>query len=309
MGGMMDIVMLLLILGGGYWLMKTGKLEEILTGAGLPGLPAPLGTGAKPTKPLQLPSFAPQAPAPSSDGGEAGGGGGGGGPAPAGGGGGPISSGGTCPGGENCQKDDQGRYDCSNVTASSYECTWCGSFSGDDLTIKMYGPEHHSDGDCCWCVVHVKESGEMVPGGEGPHPNSNCEHGGGKGAGKAQCYKGVMKPGPIQEGYALIGGKWQLMFSRKGPCGCAKTSNTKTGNQVTFRCDGNFQTTCATVRPLGGSSGGVSPAPSTGGGNEIPKAGSGGGGSSSGDGPGEIPKASNYVRRRQVVMAPYTTRV
>jgi predicted aspartyl protease len=54
MAGVMDILMILLIVGGGYWLMKTGELEKLLTGAGLPGLPPPFGTGAKPEKPLQL---------------------------------------------------------------------------------------------------------------------------------------------------------------------------------------------------------------------------------------------------------------
>ena len=192
--------------------------------------------------------------------GELGGGGGGataptapGAPAAPAGGGGDISQG-ECPaGGETCVKDNLGRYDCESVTAEAYEATWCGTFSGDDLTIKMYGPPHHSDGDCCWCVVHVSPDGTMSPGGEGPHPSSNCnDTASGKNVGKATCYKAVMRPGPIQEGYALIGGKWVQAFSKKGPCGCSKQSSTKTGNQVTFRCDGSFNTKCATVKPLGG---------------------------------------------------------
>jgi hypothetical protein len=81
-----------------------------------------------------------------------------------------------------------------------------------------------------------------------------------------------MKPGPIQEGYALIGGKWVLMASRSGPCGCSQTSTKKTGNQVTFRCDGSFDTTCATVKPLG-SGGGTTPSPAP----ASPAAGGGGG--------------------------------
>lgn len=260
MGGITDIITVMLVLAGAYILIKSGKLQEIFSGnfqlPPLPGLPAP----QQPAAPV------PEAQPPSEDSGGGGGGedepeGGSGEeqmpeslmPVPAGGGGGGgVDAGTSCPGGETCQQDDQGRFDCDGPKGDSYEATWCGTFSGDDLTIKMYGPKHSSDGDCCWCVVHVKEDGSMQPGGEGPHPNSNCEHGGGKGAGKAQCYKAVMKPGPIQEGYALVGGKWQLMFSHKGPCGCSQQANEKTGDQVTFRCDGNFNTTCATVKPLGG---------------------------------------------------------
>lgn len=247
MGGVGDLAMVMLVLGGAYVLLQSGKLEEILGGdfklpaineilPPLPGLPAPAapseggGGGDEP----------PSAPAGPS---------------------GPISGGTSCPGGETCVKDDQGRYDCDGPKGDSYEATWCGTFSGDDLTIKMYGPKHSADGDCCWCVMHVKEDGTMAAGGEGPHPNSNCEHPGGKGAGKAPCYKAIMRPGPIQEGYALIGGKWQLMVSHKGPCGCDKTSNTKTGDQVTFRSDATFNTTCATVKPLGGGGAPGAPAP------------------------------------------------
>lgn len=268
--GVMDILLPLILLGGVYWLHTTGQLEPLLQGI----MPKPPAPGATPSPPTPAPRLAIPAPAPSG-GGRGGGGeaGGGGGqtttsPAPSTGGS-AISGGGTCPGGESCKEDGQGRFDCDGPKGTAYEATWCGTFSGDDLTIKMYGPPHSNDGDCCWCVIHVKEDGSMQPGGEGPHPNSNCEHGGGKGAGKAQCYKGVMKPGPIQEGYALIGGKWQLMFSHKGPCGCDKTSTSKTGDQVTFRCDGNFNTTCATVKPLGG--GGGAPPPAA----ELPASGAG----------------------------------
>lgn len=183
---------------------------------------------------------------------------GGGAPTGGGGGGGPISQEGSCPGGgETCQEDDQGRYDCTSVTWDSYESTWCGSFSGDDLTIKLYGPQHHSSGDCCWCVVHVKPGdGQFVMGGEGPHPGSNCEDkGDGQSIGSTSniCIKTVSTPGPTTVAYALVNGQWQEMVSYTGPCGCDQTSNEKTGNEVTFRCDGSFDTTCATVRPLGGA--------------------------------------------------------
>ena len=177
-------------------------------------------------------------------------------PTPGGGGaagpGGPISSTGTCSG-TVLKPDHQGsskRWE-GTINSDAYEATWCGTFSGDDLTFKMYGPPHHSDGDCCWCVMHVKPNGQMVPGGEGPHPSSNCEHGGGGSAGKATCYKAVMRPGPVQEGYALVGGQWKLLASYKGPCGCSKKSSSRTGNTLMIRNDGNITTKCASVRPLG----------------------------------------------------------
>ena len=223
MGGIIDIVVIGVIIVGAYYALSTGLLTEVIENvtSSIKGINIPM----------------PGLPA-----------------GPGGGGGGGISGGGSCPQGETCKLDDQGRYDCENANFDAYEATWCGSFSGDDLTIKMYGPPHHSDGDCCWCVMHIKEDGKMVPGGEGPHPSSNCEHASGSNgkSGKATCYKGVMRPGPIQEGYALVNGKWELRATYKGACGCDKTSTKRTGNQMTFRCDGNFKTTCATVRPLGG---------------------------------------------------------
>lgn len=177
-----------------------------------------------------------------------------------------ISSDTTCPsGGETCQEDNQGRYDCDSVTADSYEATWCGSFSGDDLTIKLYGPPHSEEGDCCWCVLHITPgNGQFKSGGEGPHSGSNCDDkGDGESIGTTDniCVKAVMKPGPTMIGYALVNGQWKEMSSYTGPCGCSETKDEKSGDQVTFRCDGNFNTTCATVKPLG--AGGITPAPST----------------------------------------------
>lgn len=228
MSGVSDILMVMLVLGGLYVLIKSGKLEELMKGGlqlpALPGLPMPGGGGGG----------APSGPS------------------------GPISGGGGCPGGETCQRDDKGRYDCNNVTSDSYEATWCGSCTGDRLSIKLYGPPHHSSGDCCWCILYV-DNGKFIAGGEGPHPSSNCDKksGGSMGSSTSGCVKAVMTPGPTLRGYGLVGGQWKELVSHTGPCGCSKTANRKTGNQVTFRCDGNFQTKCATVRPLGGAAGGV----------------------------------------------------
>ena len=174
-----------------------------------------------------------------------------------GGGGGPISSSGTCVGTalKKAGRSDREQFDGTGLTMDSYEVTWCGTIGdqGEDLTFKMYGPKHHSSGDCCWCVMHVDKAGKMTPGGEGPHPSSNCEHPGGGTAGPAPCYKATMQPGPLQEGYALIGGAWKKVASYKGPCGCSKKSSTKTGDTLMVRCDGSLTTKCASWKPLGGA--------------------------------------------------------
>jgi hypothetical protein len=42
---------------------------------------------------------------------------------------------------------------------------------GDELTIKHWGPKH-DDGECCWEIGCVNQSGEVGRMGEGPHPNT-----------------------------------------------------------------------------------------------------------------------------------------
>ena len=170
-----------------------------------------------------------------------------------------ISTDTTCSGTALTRDTGNGReeWESKNVPWDAYEVTWCGTFSGDDLTFKLYGPSH-SGSACCWCVIHVKENGQIVAGGEGPHPSSNCQHSGssnGK-SGKAACYKATIEPGPIQRGYALVNGKWELRMEYKGPCGCSKKSSVKTGNTLMVRNDGTANTRCASVKPLGAASGG-----------------------------------------------------
>lgn len=213
--------------------IKNGRLQQIID---------QLFTGLTPSTTTTTPTTTPQEPSTP---------------------GGPISTDATCPsGGETCEQDGQGRYDCNNVTSESYEATWCGSFSGDDLTIKMYGPTHSNEGDCCWCVLHVTPGdGLFKSGGEGPHSGGNCEdYGDGESIGTTDniCVKATMEPGPTMVGYALVDGAWKEMSRYTGHCGCEENSMEKTGDQVTFRNDGNFETTCATVVPLG--AGGITPA-------------------------------------------------
>jgi hypothetical protein len=181
----------------------------------------------------------------------------------------------TCPSGEECVEDNGGtRMECDESKPDAYEATWCGSFSGDQMTVKMYGPPHSSDGDCCWCNGIVHEDGTFAVGGEGPHPSSNCEHQTGESLGGTSdiCMKWVIEPGPKWTGYGLVDGAWKEMITYEGTCGCDETSSEKTGDQLAFRCDGSLDTTCATVKPYGGGGGGggTTPPPANGNGGTTP---------------------------------------
>lgn len=134
MGGVTDILMIMLLLAGGYVLVKSGKLQEIMGGLqlpALPGLPAPAapsgGGGA------EAPSFPPAEPTPP--GGEPEGeGGGGGGPPPAAGGGG---SGGAPPGGGTAST---GAGDCAKTI---YAAT--GQVKDNSKRTKQ-GTRHYASG-------------------------------------------------------------------------------------------------------------------------------------------------------------------
>lgn len=185
-------------------------------------------------------------------------------PTPSGGGGGtagptgPISTGGGCPSGTNCGpcRPQSGgiRCECNNYKGASYEATFCGTWSGDDLSIKMWGPTH-SGNNCCWCILNTSPSGQMKMRGEGPHPDTSDIGPKGSVGGKPTCVKAVIRPGPRGahvEGYGLVGGVWKKGLTYDGPCGLNKKSTTVSPNQqVSFRCDGQLSTKCATVRPLG----------------------------------------------------------
>lgn len=44
---------------------------------------------------------------------------------------------------------------------------------GDEVSLKVYGP-NHSDGQCCWFIMDVNcNSGQFMMGGEGPHPKTS----------------------------------------------------------------------------------------------------------------------------------------
>lgn len=278
MGGVSDIITVMLVLAGAYILIKSGKLQEIFSGnfqlpalPPLPGLPAPA--------PAPAPEAAP-APEPPEDGGGGGGeeeGGGGGdegapeaappmpaAPAAGGGGGGGAPTGTSCPSGKECVSSNGGsRNECDGVTDTSYEATWCGQFSGDDMSVKTFGP-NHSGSSCCWCILSVSPDGAMGIRHEGPHPDTSSKSGTGPAIGKPSCIKAIVRPGPggiNLEGWGLVGGQWKKGFSYQGECGYhSKSSKPAAQQQVAFRCDGSLQTTCATVAPIGGGGGGGPPA-------------------------------------------------
>lgn len=283
--GVMDILLPLILLGGVYYLHSTGQLEPLLQGI----LPKP-GAAPAPAPAPRLATPAPTpAPAPSGGGGRRGGGGeetts----PAPTSGGT-TISGGGTCGGGQNCGSSNGGsRNECDGVTLKEYEATWCGSFSGDDLSVKTFGP-NHSGSSCCWCILSVSPDGAFGIRHEGPHPSTSSKSGTTAAIGKCTCIKAVVRTGNggiNLEGWGFVNGAWKKAFSYSGQCGESKKSSTPAPQQqVAFRCDGSLQTTCATVRPIGGGGGGAAPVPDEGENNEVPAA-SGGGGS----------EESNYAR-------------
>ena len=165
-----------------------------------------------------------------------------------GGGGGPISSSGTCvgPALETVESDKE-QFDGTGITRIHYEVTWCGTISdqGEDLTFKMYGPRHSADGDCSWCVMHVKKAGKMVAGGEGPHPHSNCEHPRGGGGEAVPCYKATKQLDPYRKVTLWLGGFGRKWLHTKVLVDADKKSSTKTGNTLMVRNDGPITTKCA----------------------------------------------------------------
>lgn len=283
--GVMDILLPLILLGGLYWLHTTGQLTPLLQGI----MPKP---GAAPAPRLATPAPTP-APAPSGGrgGGEDEAGGGGGeettSPAPTSGGT-TISGGGTCGGGQNCGTSNGGsRNECDGVTLKEYEATWCGSFSGDDLSVKTFGP-NHSGSSCCWCILSVSPDGAFGLRIESPHPSTTSKSKTTAAIGKCSCIKAVVRTGSggiNLEGWGFVNGAWKKAFTYQGPCGKSTTPSAQ--QQVAFRCDGSLQTTCATVKPIGGGGGGPAPVPDEGENNEVPPAAGGGGGGG---------EESNYAR-------------
>lgn len=175
------------------------------------------------------------------------------------GGSGSISEGGGCPGGTNCGpcRNQSGgrRCECNNYKGDAYEATFCGTWSGDDLSIKMWGP-NHTGKNCCWCILSVSPNGQMKMRGEGPHPSTGNLGGasGGSVGGKPSCVKALIRPGSKGahvEGYGLVNGSWKKGLTYDGPCG-NKEKKTKAhpNQQVSFRCDGKMDMKCATVKPL-----------------------------------------------------------
>lgn len=186
--------------------------------------------------------------------------GGGGSSAGGGGGGGPISQTGSCPGGTTCGpcRPQSGgiRCECNNYKGSEYEATFCGTWSGDDLSIKMWGPTHSSSSDCCWCILNTSPDGKMRMRGEGKHPDTSDLGITGDVGGKPTCVKAVITKGPKGahvEGYGLVGGVWKKGLTYDGPCGLGGNvlrDGAHPNQQVSFRVDGQMKSTCATVKPL-----------------------------------------------------------
>lgn len=178
MGGVTDIIVVMLILGGLYIFIKSGKLQELTQGGlqlppiQLPGSPAPA--------PQQQPT-----PTPVPGGGTEGGPGEGGGEQ----GGATVSSGGQggqfpvtqCPGGPS----DRAQW-CAKHPCLAQQGEEIGGYltilrGDDDVSIKMRGGAHSDDcpnSGCCY-IVGVSYSGGEHHSIECPHPSSDGDIEGG----------------------------------------------------------------------------------------------------------------------------------
>ena len=232
MGGIIDIIVIGVIVVGAYYAFSSGLLTEAIENVN------------KSLKDLSV-------PVPGL-----------GGVAPIGGGGGVgiTPSGAGCPGGTSCGpcRPQSGgiRCECDNYKGAAYEATFCGTWSGDDLSIKMWGPKHSGSDACCWCILNTSPEGEMKMRGEGPHPDTQDIGPKGSVGGKPTCVKAVISPGAKGahiEAFGLVGGAWKKGLTYDGPCGLNKKSTSVAANQqVSFRCDGSMSMKCATVKPIGG---------------------------------------------------------
>ena len=68
------------------------------------------------------------------------------------------------------------------TTLDAYEATALISYAqgdtchcGPEFDIKMFGPGHHADTDCCWWLfcINADGQGSVTTGGEGPHPKTD----------------------------------------------------------------------------------------------------------------------------------------
>lgn len=338
MGGVEDLVMVLLVIGGGYYLWSTGELDKLLQGVKLPTIG---GGGTTP---------GPSAPAPPPSGG------GGGPPAPRGGGGGgaaPAGPGGTkSTGAGDCSKtiyaatgqvkdnskqtkdgtrhyasgkpDDVTAEWGTSVSFKNYEFTAYFTITKvdhDDTVSMKFGGTHNGSG---WYDNGISfNGGKCCMGKEENHPSTDLCVVTGKSIGSILNKKIGMKNIIVGAGSAgaelemwvdpQANGQWQLACPRQKGVGGFFPSSAK--QECTIRIDAAPGITmhCSAVQEItgfSGSGGGAAPpaggaAPTT---PAAPEASEGGGEDSGGGGEDEgggEDSESNYGR----VNRSYSSRV
>lgn len=278
---MEDVLIIALIVGGGYMLSQSGQLDQILLGAGLPALPPPFGSGEKPDKPFQLPSL---------------GGGGGGQQQVTGGGGGTATTAAGCGGtvyqatgkavaaqktGKSTvhyasgKPDDPTHQIEATVNFRNYEFTWIGTLTQvnhDDAISLKFGGTHMGTG---WYDCGVSfNAGQGCLGKEESHPDTdlcvmNCASMGrvvGKRVGVKAVYFGNPSGGGQVElwGDPTGNGQWKQLCPRTNNIGGFAPASAQQECQV--RIDGapGVQTQCAVVAEITPTRGsGAAPTTST----------------------------------------------
>lgn len=255
MGGVEDVVMVLLILGGGYYLWSTGELQKLLSGSGLP-IP-----GITPTTPA--PGLGPAAPSPGGGGGggggggEAGGGGGGGGaPAPAGGGGG---GGSASTGTGDCAKTI---YQATGKTVDNSKRTKSGtrhyaSGKPDDVT-QEWGTKtsfKNYEFTCYITITKVDHDDQLSMKFGGTHMGSgwyDC----GIGFNTGQGCLGKEENHPSTDLCVVKGKSIGKIVGKKIGMKCVYFGNSGGGGQVELWADptanGNWQILCPRTNNIGG---------------------------------------------------------
>lgn len=278
MAGVQDLIIILLLAGGGYWLTQTGELDKILLGAGLPALPPPLGSGEKPDKPFQLPLPGGGAQQQVT------GGGGGTATTAAGCGGTVYQATGKAVAAQKTGKstvhyasgkgDDPTHQLEATVNFRNYEFTWIGTLTSvnhDDAISLKFGGTHMGTG---WYDHGVSfNAGQGCMGKEESHPNTdlcviNCASMGrvvGHRVGVKAVYFGNPAGGGQTElwGDPTGNGQWRQLCPRVNNVGGFAPASAQQECQV--RIDGapGVQTQCAVVAEITGPSRGSGTAPTT----------------------------------------------
>lgn len=139
---------------------------------------------------------------------------------------------------------------------------------GDEVSTKVFGPDH-SDNNCCWVILNVDtSSGQFMLGSEGNHPDTNKSN-----LGKGQSMGSIKNKevgiklvvtksggGYIAKGYGNTGSGWKEYLSANfTQWGVNKKSSTPHGSaNVQFRTDcSGVKYSVARAQEIAGGGGGT----------------------------------------------------